>query len=112
MDQHASILLAFPDGKYSSNEEYHRAARQHVQKVEKLVKEHAADLGSHAAQLLEVSVRLAFTSLFSDDALTLGSTSTRQSILYHTLPCLGSSFSARGHHKRTSYFSHGSQDSL
>ncbi|KAK4452353.1 COP9 signalosome complex subunit 3 [Podospora aff. communis PSN243] len=53
MDQYASVLLAFPDGKYSSNEEYHRAVRQHVQKVEKLGKEHGAALGSHAAQLLE-----------------------------------------------------------
>ncbi|KAK0614178.1 hypothetical protein B0T14DRAFT_438502 [Immersiella caudata] len=52
MDQYASVILAFPDGQDLSDVEYHRAARQHVQKIEKLVKD-AADFGSQAAQLLE-----------------------------------------------------------
>lgn len=55
MDHCASVLLAFPETKEpSDNEHYHKAVRQHVLKVEKLMKENASTFGSLAAQLLEV----------------------------------------------------------
>jgi len=60
MDHCAYVLLAFPgDIEPTDNELYHKAVRQHVQKVERLMKENAANFSNLAGQLLEVSPILA-----------------------------------------------------
>ncbi len=55
MDHCASVLLAFPETKeITENYVYHKTAQQHVQKVERLIKENTATFSGLAAQLLEV----------------------------------------------------------
>ncbi|KAK0720580.1 hypothetical protein B0H67DRAFT_484140 [Lasiosphaeris hirsuta] len=54
MDHCASVLLAFPEAKeITENYVYHKTAQQHVQKVERLIKENTATFSGLAAQLLE-----------------------------------------------------------
>jgi hypothetical protein len=59
MDQLAAVLLAFPPSEGFEQPDraaaaYDRAAREHVQTLEKLRKDKTADFSSHAAQLLRV----------------------------------------------------------
>jgi len=75
MDRALSALLSFTE--LDHDEQYHKAARQHVQKLDKLVKENA--LASFTNQLLEVR-----TDSASWSYLTLGSMSVLPQIRYPT----------------------------
>ncbi len=52
MDKCASILVSFPPDDELDDEQYHKAAKQHVQTLDKLTKDRT--LSPFAAQLLEV----------------------------------------------------------
>ncbi|KAK3685669.1 hypothetical protein B0T22DRAFT_225883 [Podospora appendiculata] len=54
MDHCASVLLAFPPSSpLTNNDQYHRAAVAHVQRVDKMIKDNAASFNGYANQLLE-----------------------------------------------------------
>ncbi|KAM7217848.1 COP9 signalosome complex subunit 3 [Rhypophila decipiens] len=55
MDHCASVLLAFPHtSELADNEDYDKAARIHVQKVDKLIKENGGNFPIFAEQLLDI----------------------------------------------------------
>jgi hypothetical protein len=59
MDQVASTLLAFPPSEgfqqvFNDDQAYDAAAKAHVQRLDKLMKDKAGHLASHSAQMLQV----------------------------------------------------------
>jgi len=54
MDQCASVLLAFPEPKPLNNDQYHRAARAHVHKLDRLLMESGPSFANLAGNLIEV----------------------------------------------------------
>lgn len=47
--------MSFPDiTRHYTNEQYHLAAQDHIQTIQKLVQQYAADVASHAAELMDL----------------------------------------------------------
>jgi hypothetical protein len=86
MDHCAAVLLLFPESFSNDlpDPEYHKAARQHVQKVENLSKDGL--LAKFAPQLLPVSPPRALP-LASCFLLTANSKSTQRLTRYPSSPC-------------------------
>ena len=57
MEQCASVLLSFPPDQKLSDEQYHKAARQHVQALDRLIQERV--ILPYAERLLEVCITTA-----------------------------------------------------